>query len=191
MQLVQQHIDQAYERIYADTQQLYLDSDATILMAHFGVFSQDLVISLGEGVEELLIAANERKPLIKRIFSILVEGLQNIRTHGEADIRGQKNGLLVFAKKEDSYFVSLGNLVQTKRVSSITDKINQLNDLNEKDLKDLYMRVLSNGIISNKGGAGLGIITMRMKSKTPVAFSFQTVSEELCLFIIELEIKRD
>lgn len=188
---LQKQIEQDYERIFADTQQFYLDLGAHILMSHFGVFSQDLVTSLGEGVEEILIAANERKPLIKRIFSIFVEGLQNIRIHGEADNNQEKNGLIIFAKKDDSYYISLGNLVQNHRTNSITEKINQLNELDENSLKELYMKVLSNGIISNKGGAGLGIITMRMKSKTPVAFSFSPVTEELSLFIIELEIKKE
>jgi hypothetical protein len=52
------------------------------------------------------------------------------------------------------------------------------------------MKVLSEGILSNKGGAGLGFITMRMKAKSNLNFHFQKVSEDKSVFTFELIIKR-
>ena len=52
------------------------------------------------------------------------------------------------------------------------------------------MEVLTNGIISNKGGAGLGFITMAMKSKNKLNFSVQEIDESLSCFSIEIKINR-
>ena len=50
-----------------------------VLVSHFGEFSQDLINSLVEGNEELMSSVGDKKILIKRVFSILIEGLQNIK----------------------------------------------------------------------------------------------------------------
>jgi hypothetical protein len=162
----------------------------TILISHRGVFSQDLVNSLLDASESILISSNEKKPLIRRIFSILLEGLQNIRIHGDLDEKNQKNGLVILAKDENSYRITFGNRVQKIRAEKMPEKLNQLNRLNEEELKSLFFKVLSNGIISNKSGAGLGFITMRMKSKLPLDFSFYAISEDNFIFVVEITVNR-
>jgi hypothetical protein len=52
------------------------------------------------------------------------------------------------------------------------------------------MQVLSERILSNQGGAGLGFITMRMKAKSYLNFHFEKVSDEKSVFTFELIIKR-
>lgn len=162
-----------------------------IVMSHFGVFSQDLINSLSEGAEELMIASNEKKPMIKRIFSVLIEGLQNIRSHGILNQDGIKTGLLVFAKGEEGlYKISFGNLILNEQLDSMRSRLDELNGLSEAELKERYMAVLRNGILSNKGGAGLGFITMKMKAKSYLDFNFHPVSDQLSMFVFELIVKR-
>ena len=66
-----------------------------ILVSHYGTFSQDLVGSLSNSVEELLISIGDKKMVIKRMFSILLEGLQNIRIHGQNDNYGESTRFFV------------------------------------------------------------------------------------------------
>jgi hypothetical protein len=188
---VQINIELDYEEIYKSVLHKYAaQENRTILISHRGVFSQDLVNSLLDASEAILISSNEKKPLIRRIFSILLEGLQNIRIHGDLDEKNQKNGLVILAKDENSYRITFGNRVQKIRAEKMPEKLNQLNRLNEEELKSLYFKVLSNGIISNKSGAGLGFITMRMKSKLPLDFSFYAISEDNFIFVVEITVNR-
>jgi hypothetical protein len=154
------------------------------------VFSQDLVNSLGEGAEEILISSNEKRQMIRKIFSVLIEGLQNIKIHGEPTKENVKSGILVLAKGEDCYKITFGNLILNDFVPSMEERLTELNQLDEVELKERYMKVLSEGILSNKGGAGLGFITMRMKAKSKLKFHFQKVSDEKSVFTFELIIKR-
>lgn len=159
-------------------------------MCHCGVFSQDLVNSLGVGSEELLIASNEKRQMIRKIFSILIEGLQNIKIHGVPNKENVKSGILVLAKGVDCYKISFGNLILNDLVPAMKERLTELNVLDEIQLKERYLKVLSEGILSNKGGAGLGFITMRMKAKSSLNFHFEKVSNEKSVFTFELVVKR-
>jgi len=161
-----------------------------VILSHFGEFSQELVNSLSISIENMMIESGDQKGVVKRIFSILVEGLQNIRIHGERDEENQQTSFLTILQSDTYYKLTLGNLVSSKNISKIVSRINQLNGLNTSDIKNLYMEVLSNGIMSNKGGAGLGFITMSLKSKNQLQFTTQDVSELLTLLSLEITINR-
>jgi hypothetical protein len=141
-------------------------------------------------VEETMMGTGDRKGTVKRIFSILVEGLQNIRLHGEKD-DGNQASFIVIAYDEDSYYITTGNLILNSNVDKVESKLVQINSLDERTLKEHYMEVLTNGIISNKGGAGLGFITMAMKSKNKLKYSFEQVSDELSCFTLSTAVSRN
>jgi len=186
------NVSDASRLIYQKAFDRYVQEEArVVLMSHLGVFSQDLINSLSEGIEEILISAGERKPVIKRIFSILIEGLQNIRIHGETDANHLQQGILIVARNDDSHKIFFGNLIETTGKDLMADRLRRLNLLSEDDLKTRYMEVLSNGILSNRGGAGLGFITMRMKSKSQLLYEFHTVSNELSMFTVEMTIQKE
>jgi hypothetical protein len=191
IQTVAGEIKQACKQVFENKIHSLEKASEPVLIAHFGEFSLELINSISEGAEELLIASNEKKGLIKRVFSILIEGLQNIKAHAERDMNNNINGLVIVSKKPDAYLIQLGNLILRKREESVTQRLTQLNSLSEEALKGLYLDVLSNGILSNKGGAGLGFITMRMKSKTALDFDFFQLTDDLSLFVVEILIQKE
>lgn len=191
IQTVAGEIKQACKQVFENKIHSLEKANEPVLIAHFGEFSLELINSISEGAEELLIASNEKKGLIKRVFSILIEGLQNIKAHAERDMNDNINGLVIVSKKPDAYLIQLGNLILRKREESVTQRLTQLNSLSEEALKELYLDVLSNGILSNKGGAGLGFITMRMKSKTALDFDFFQLTDDLSLFVVEILIQKE
>jgi hypothetical protein len=176
-----------YQEIYGEYN---IAMNKKIVVSHFGEFSQDLVNSISNGVEETMIEAGDKKGTVKRMFSILVEGLQNIRLHGEKDDDGNQASFLIIAQDEDEYLVTLANLVFNSNKEAILDRLEEINSYDEKQVKNLYMEVLTNGIISNKGGAGLGFITMAMKSKNKLNFTVEEIDDALSCFSIEVKIGR-
>ena len=141
-------------------------------------------------VEESMFEAGDKKGTIKRMFSILVEGLQNIRLHGEKDQDGNQASFIVIAYDDDVYDITTGNLVLNENVEKLNVRLEQINALDERTLKEHYMETLTNGIISNKGGAGLGFITMAMKSKNPLNYKFEQVNETLSCFTLGTIVNR-
>lgn len=161
-----------------------------ILISHCGVFSQDLINSLVEGNEELMSSVGDKKILIKRVFSILIEGLQNIRAHGEKDEEGKQIGFVLIAKEKESYKINFGNIINSIDTNSIVSQIDQLNSMSISNIKMLYTKVLTEDMFSEKGGAGLGFITMKMKSNNPLKYSIIPLSNEQSLFSIEIILDR-
>ncbi|TNE54438.1 MAG: hypothetical protein EP338_07565 [Bacteroidetes bacterium] len=167
------------------------DKQASVLLSHFGYFSQDLVNGFTEGVEEMLIAAGEKKALIKRVFSIMIEGLQNIRFHGDADEFGKYYGIFFITRSESQINICFGSLVETGTAQELLKRLDRLNEMEDAEVKDHYLDILSNGKLGVKGNAGLGFITMRMKSKSPLNYQMYELSEERVLFTLETVLRKE
>ena len=177
------------EGVYRDLHNEMSDrKGAVIVLSHFGEFSQDLVNSLSEGLEQIMIANNVKKPIIKRMFSIMIEGLQNIRIHWAKDNGGKKLGHVIVLDEGDHYTISLGNLIQDKKKNSITNHLNDLNKMDLAEVKEYYMKVLGNGLLSEKGGAGLGFITMCLKSKSKLTYNFHNCKDDFSYFEVRMKL---
>lgn len=160
-----------------------------ILVSHYGTFSQDLVGSLSNSVEELLISIGDKKIVIKRMFSILLEGLQNIRIHGGQDDSGNQLGFLLIGSDTDDYKVVMSNIIEAGEREKMEIYLVEINSYTEEELKEQYLSVLSNEFLSQKGGAGLGFITTRIKSGK-FRYSFDDVGPDALLFSLELTLPR-
>ena len=88
---------------------------------------------------------------------------------------------------KDSFICNFSNLIENKYIEKISKNIDHLNTLERPELKTLYIETLTNGQISKKGGAGLGIIIMAMKSKNKI--DYKTFSIENNLSILSLNVK--
>lgn len=153
------------------------------VVAYCGGLNQDLIHRLTEHVESSLISSGTKKAIVKRIFSIVIEGLQNVLIHGDR-LNNEPLCLLIVSQNAKGYCVNLGNLAKHVDQARIVGYLNQLNEMNDEEVKAFYMEVLNNGLISEKGGAGLGFITMRMKSKEKLDYKFESWSENIDFFTI-------
>lgn len=168
----------------------YTETGRSILISHFGEFSQETVDELSSRAEGAMHESGDKKATVKKVFSILIEALQNIRLHGESDEEGQQTAFLILARDEGKYFISVGNLVRNTDLSTITGNLERINGLGRDELKDLYMEVLTNGMISSRGGAGLGFITIAMKSRNHLHHQIVQAGERLSCFTVETEVER-
>ncbi len=165
-------------------------SGENIMVSHFGNFSQNLVSSLSEGVEDLLVSVGDKRMVIKKMFSILIEGLQNIRLHGETDNQNRQLAYLLISSTKSSYRVTMANLVKLEDVEKVISFLDRINNFSDENLKSTYLAVLSNEFLTQKGGAGLGFITTRRKSGNPLIYDFYEVSDDKQLFSLEITIER-
>ena len=191
MEIKENLIVDQIQQFFMKFMELYVSVEKrVILISHCVVFSQDLINSLVEGNEELMSSVGDKKILIKRVFSILIEGLQNIRAHGEKDENGKQIAFVLIAKEKDTYKLNLGNIINSIDVHTIVSHIDNLNSLSPSNLKMLYTKVLTEDMFSEKGGAGLGFITMKMKSNNQLNYSITTLSESQSLFSVEVILDR-
>ena len=166
------------------------EGGGSIYTSHVGEFSQDYVNSISAELEERMFEDGEKKGVVKKVFSIIVEGLQNIRIHGEEDANGNQSSFFLIIKDDEAFTIYLGNLIPSRIMDDIKGRVGTVNALEKAELKELYLNVLTNGVISSKGGAGLGYITMSMKSGNPLYYHFEEVDKSLSLYDLKIKVNR-
>ncbi len=66
--------------------------------------------------------------------------------------------------------------------------IDQLNKLNKDELDDLYREKLRSGKISEKGGAGLGLVDLARESSDKIFYEFIPINENISFFSLMIKI---
>ena len=87
-------------------------------------------------------------------------------------------------------FRYFSNLVYNNSIEKISKNIDHLNTLERPELKALYLETLTNGQISKKGGAGLGIIIMAMKSKNKIGYKTFSIENNLSILSIKVKVTK-
>ena len=148
----------------------------------------DTILSL---TESNLQNENVEKKIRKRVFFIIVEGLQNVTRHQSSDDCDELvgyPGLFVVQYKPDGYYITTGNLIRTSQVNQIQGQIDKINQLDKNELKKYSLEVLDEGEFSEKGGAGLGLIEIARKSGTSLVYEFEKVNDDFSFFYMHTKI---
>ena len=161
-----------------------------VSLSHLGVFSQDFINSIANAAEDLMISSGEIKRTVKRTFSILVEGLQNIHRHGCLDEKGRQLAFLILAKNTKTYKIVLGNIIEDEDAEPVSDYLKRINSMSHDQLKLLYLDVLSKEPLTKKGGAGLGFLTMSIKSQSELKYGIQTIADGQSILYVEILLNR-
>lgn len=190
---IQKHTNISIDTIYQSYMSIYgKELGYEVLLKYYGEFSVNLIRSFADSVEEMMIHLGDKRHVIKRMFSILVEGLQNIYLHGGTDDNsGSQTAFLIVAQNNSDYKILFGNIVDHEDRSSVKTYLGNINGHSEEELKQLYLSILKNGYLSQKGGAGLGIVTMRMKSSKNIQYQIYEISPGKSFLVMEVELSKE
>lgn len=148
-------------------------------------------ISLAEAQME----ENEETARVQRVvLHVLVEFLQNISRHADDYESGNYfysgKGIFMVSDTIGAFRITTGNAVLTHKIKEVTELIDSINKMDELQLKELYMRQMREGRLSDKGGAGLGLIDVRRKTKKKIEYHIMPLSKTLTFFLLSATINR-
>ncbi len=166
----------------------FIGPDKKIIVSHIGELDQDKVNTISTLVETQMEYLGVSKNATKKIFNIVIETLQNICIHGEKDNNGYQMTYFLIGKHQNEFSIFSGNIVSNSVAEKLNKRLNAIKSLSDSDLKRQYMDVLSNGELSPKGGAGLGFLTIALKSNNNIDFDFETLNKEYSLFSIQSKV---
>jgi len=149
-------------------------------------------ISLAEAQME----ENEEAASVQRIvFHVMVECLQNISRHADDLETGNYlfsgKGIFLVSNTLDAFLITTGNAVLKDKTKAITKMLDSINEMDDSQLKDLYMKQMREGTLSEKGGAGLGLIDIRRKTGNKLDYHFLPLSDKLSFFLLTATIPRN
>ena len=166
-----------------------LMSDQQILLAYLGDVTPDLINAILKGVKnENSTFKEEELRTRKKVYNIIVESLENITRHSDVEEKEQHLSLFLLGKKDDHYFVVSGNYIYNNQVENLKKMIDYVNSLDKQDIKTVYRNILAEGKFSLKGGAGLGIIDMAIKSGNKMAYTFIPVEDNISFYILKTQV---
>jgi len=175
--------------VYNIFELLYLEKIEYIYRGEFDSKITDGILSLAE------VNLSDQKDTVKvrkRVFFILVEGLQNITRHQdqveEVEADEYNEGFLAIQRKENEYVITTGNLIKREDLEQLKTSLDIVNSLSKQELKDYYRQILDNNTFSQKGGAGLGLIEIARKSGNKLAYDFQNISATHSYFYMQTKI---
>jgi len=166
-------------------------SGSTMEYTYRGSFTTKVTDTILSLAQTNLNNENIEKKIKKRVFFIIVEGLQNVTRHqssNESEELVGYPGLFAVQYKPDGYYITTGNLIESSSISTIKSQIDKINKLDKKALKEYSIEVLSEGSFSSKGGAGLGLIEMARKSGGKLIYEFKKVNDEFSFFYMHTKI---
>lgn len=164
-----------------------------ICIAFEGQITHQVMKVLTGLMEEQLEGMNEKR-VLRRVYHVMVESLQNINRHAETfeDEGGPcpSRGLVLVTRNENHYQITTGNIIGNGNIEEISMFLGRLNNMEPDALDELYRNQMRDGVMSAKGGAGLGFIDIRRKTGNPLDYDFISVDRDSSFFIFTATIPR-
>lgn len=169
-----------------------INADSTLIIAYDGVLNTETISKLETEIEQKIIDLAVPKAALKKIFFICVESLQNMLIHGHRDLSGNRHNYFLVYKKGNQILIRTANLISNTAIEKVEGDLKTINSFEDPaDLKSYYINHLEKNELSEKGGAGLGFITIAMKSGNKLNFSFDKISDLHSLFKLEATVNVD
>ena len=168
--------------------------EKNVLLSFKGMITSELLTTILQIMESKMDHIDEKPKVKKKVFNILVECLQNLYHHVDKNdetihvAQEDKSALLMIAKTSEAYIITTGNYMRSSDVPPLRDKLDLVNGMDKAELKAYYKQVLSEGTMSSKGTAGLGMIDIARKSGEKLDYNFLAINDKTSFFSLAVKI---
>lgn len=160
-----------------------------LILAYDGVLNSETIAKLETEIESKIVEKSLPKMVIKKVFFICIESLQNMFIHGHKDDNGAKHNFFILYMTDKAVKIITANLISNTAIEKLQKHVDKINSFAEPaELKTYYLEHLENNELSDKGGAGLGFITIGMKSGNQLGVQFEQINDVRSLFLMEVTI---
>ncbi len=155
-----------------------------------GHLSHDVGKEVISFTEKKLSEENIEQSLRRRVFSILVEMIENVAKYSPGREDEEKFGMPValLRYKHGRYHISTGNLIKNNRIGVLKEKMDVIKGLDNGELRDYFRRSLSVQTSETESTGNMGLIDMAWKSGNKLYYQLWPVSDIYSYFTITTRI---
>lgn len=176
-----------YELAERSIENLKNETSETFLH-YVGNLDEPFANAITSRLERLLGEEINNKSVQKRFFNAFIEITQNIRIHSIKDGEEHVHAGLIVYRCDGKLCADFLNIVSRKQADHLVARYEEVNSFSPDELKKLYLDIMLHGEISLKGGAGLGIITVVMKTKNPSIVEVIELNKDYVIFKSHIEL---
>lgn len=154
-----------------------------------GEINQSILLAFAKLTEQKLERNDENSTVIKKVFHVIVECLQNICKHSE-EAGGDYNGLFLVSENASAYAITTGNYITNEKGDRLKSILDFINALSKEEIKEMYIKQMKEGAISDKGGAGLGFLDMAKKTGNKFQYHISSAENKKLFFILKIIVSK-
>ncbi|MEN7548323.1 SiaB family protein kinase [Rapidithrix thailandica] len=161
-----------------------------ISLVYLGEFNQEITKMFTSMAEDEMGRNNEQTKVKRKVYHVMVETLQNMNKHSDSiSDHHVGKGLFIIGKNEKNYFIITSNKIRKERMPQLKEMIDYVNNASKAELKQMYLKQIKEGSLSEKGGAGLGIIDIARKTGEKYQYQFLPLDSEHYFFMLKVKVK--
>lgn len=160
-----------------------------VVMGYRGAINQDLIIMFLHLAENKIYPKYKSASFHRKIFSVLIETLQNIHKYAIPDETGFNNAYFLVKKQPNGLQIATGNLVTPEARKVLEEKIAIVEKSDIEELKQLAKKKLFEERNPSFDSVGVGMFELAIKSDKKLTFNFHPTDSELSFFTLEVELE--
>ena len=168
-----------------------LMAENNVYLIWSGHISTDVGKEVLSFTETKLAEEDVESNLRKRVFSILVEILENVAKYSPGREPEEQFGMPVAMIRmvNKVYSLTTGNLILNTKVEHLKDKLDTINKYDKVGLKELFRKSLSGQTISSESTGNMGLIDMARKSGSKLVYEFEKINDLYSYYTLTVKVE--
>lgn len=161
-----------------------------VILEYNGVVTFEKIDRMLDRLSEMPAFLQLTRSIQKKLYAIFVECIENIYKN-TGNGRANTNNKLPYirlAKQDDKFYISSGNVISNKRINTLKSRIDRINLLDHEGLKSEYAEIIDKEWISNEEGAGLGLITIALRSGNKINYHFTSLDDKHSYYEMKVDV---
>jgi hypothetical protein len=167
-----------------------LMAENNVYLIWSGHFSSDVGKEVLSFTETKLSEEDVDSGVRRKVFSILVETLENVAKYSPGLETEEKLGMPVAMIRltGGSYILTTGNLITNEKVGPLKEKLDKINNCDKSELKELFKKAVSEQDINSDSTGNLGLLEMARKSGNKLEYLFDKVNDQYSYYTLTIRI---
>jgi hypothetical protein len=126
----------------------------------------------------------------KRIFSILVEMIENVAKHRPRDEDEIQYGMpvVVIRMSDKAHYLTTCNLIQNTKVDQLREKLVVINSHDRNGLRSLFRESLNGQDSTTESRGSMGLITIARKSGNRLDYRFDRINDLYSYYVLTVKV---
>jgi hypothetical protein len=166
-------------------------AENNVYLVWSGHFSSDVGKEVLSFTETKLSEADIDAMLRRRVFSILIEALENVAKYSPGKEIEEKFGMPIAMIRLDGgvYRLTTGNLVLNAQAGELKQKLDTINACDKAGLKELFKKALIEQDLESEGTGSMGLIEMARKSGNKLVYQFDRVNDQYSYYMVTIKVE--